>query len=312
MGASVDTVRAVTTSNLHPLAFRCVSGLLGTYSRIAPTGRGGYRLSRFARSLLPSQRRSGEFVTRDGLVLKLDLATYPDCAMAFGLYELETARLIRQTLRPGDHFVDGGANLGYFTLLAAHRVGPTGRVDAFEPEPHNRQRLLDHLERNGLADRVRVHDTALSDAQGEARIHFFRDGHANHGCSSLFAEAGDVSNAEVTLVRTVRMDEALAGTTPRLIKLDLEGAEHLAVHGMTGLLTAEQPPLVIAEYDRHQASFERGFEGSYVETVCAVQPAYRVSIVGEGRSRYTMPAEVLASIKRQCNLLFRPVVGSAP
>ncbi|MGH8579333.1 MAG: hypothetical protein ACREVK_04095 [Gammaproteobacteria bacterium] len=48
----------------------------------------------------------------DTLRLRLDLATYPDCSMADGLYELDTLRSLKRLLRPGDHFVDLGANIG--------------------------------------------------------------------------------------------------------------------------------------------------------------------------------------------------------
>jgi hypothetical protein len=56
-----------------------------------------------------------------GLTLNLDLGTYPDCCMAYGLYELATARWVGRLLGPGDHFVDVGANIGYFTLIEAQR-----------------------------------------------------------------------------------------------------------------------------------------------------------------------------------------------
>ena len=60
--------------------------------------------------------------------LGLDLGTYPDCCMAYGLYELDTARLIKRLLRVGDHFVDAGANIGYFTLLGR---GSSARAGAW-------------------------------------------------------------------------------------------------------------------------------------------------------------------------------------
>ncbi len=132
-------------------AMHLADATLRVYGHIAPTGRGMFRLARLARRLRPRSRWRDTF-TVSGHALDLDLAVYPDCCMAFGVYELDTARWITRLLQPGGHFVDGGANLGYFTLLAAGCVGKAGRVDAFEPVPATRQRLTDHLNRNNLAD----------------------------------------------------------------------------------------------------------------------------------------------------------------
>ena len=275
---------------------------LRLYSRVAPTERGGYRLVRFARRFRRADVWRDTFRTPDGLVLDLDLGTYPDCCMAFGLYELDTARLMRRLLRPGDHFVDGGANIGYFTLLAGQWVGPTGRVDAFEPEPRNHLRLVAHLKRNRPAAAVHVHCVALSKEAGEGVIHFYDDASHNHGCASLFAEPGVASQDSV--VQTARMDEVLAGTAPRLIKLDVEGAEPLVVAGMSRLLQNDPPPIVIAEYNPRQARIA-GFEPrELIDRLLDAQPAYRVYAIG-WRLRPIQPTRHGLARMRQGNLLFR-------
>ena len=148
------------------------------------------------------RERWSERVNANRAWFELNLAEYPDCSMAFGLYELDTARVLKRLLRPGDHFIDGGANIGYFTLLAARLVGPAGRVDAFEPLPENHARLLAHLDLNGLADRVRVHRLALSDRAGEAVIHRLSGPTNNHGSSTLFAPAGASTGAPGLMVMT--------------------------------------------------------------------------------------------------------------
>ncbi len=93
------------------------------YSRIAPTNRGAYALARWARGAIPAEKWRDCFETPAGTPLNLDIGTYPDCNMALGLYETETFSLLAKLLRPGSHFVDCGANLGYFTLHAAMLVG---------------------------------------------------------------------------------------------------------------------------------------------------------------------------------------------
>jgi len=273
---------------------------LRTYGKVAPGGRGAFRLVRHARRFIPRDRWRSTFKTDDGLHLDLDLAVYPDCCMAFGLYELDVARLLRRLLAEGDHFVDGGANLGYFTLLAARLVGPTGRVDAFEPQPQNTARLHAHLERNGLADRVHVHAEALSDAAGTANIHMFRGSDFNHGCASLFGAAEAASTA--TQVPTARMDELLADSSPRLIKLDIEGAEPLAVEGMAGLLGGPSAPRLIVEYNV-QAAGKAGFAPrAWVDRLLAIQPAYKLHAIGR-RLRLIDPDELFTDSVSEANVL---------
>lgn len=284
-----------------PLSAAICESALRLYSHVAPTERGGYRLARFARALRPRGSWASTFRTPDGLVFDLDLATYPDCCMAYGLYELDTARLIKKLLRPGDHFVDGGANIGYFTLLAARCVGPTGRVDAFEPEPHNRARLEKNIERNGLIGRVTVHSVALSDQAGETTIYLPAGGEANHGCASMYHR--DAPVAGQTAVPAARMDRVLAGASPTLIKLDVEGAEPLAVSGMTGLLQGPNPPRVIAEYNPIQSTVAGFAAWEFVERLLAAQPRYRVYQIA-WRLRRLEPIPQALTRLRQCNLLF--------
>lgn len=276
--------------------------MLRHYSRFAPTERGGYRLARLARRTRPREQWTDDFVTPDGFALRLDLATYPDCCMAYGLYELATARLIRRTLKPGDHFVDGGANIGYFTMLAAVCVGEAGRIDAIEPEPGNRRRLMENIERNGLTQRIHVHDVALADAAGGAVIHRFddADNRVNHGCSSMFA--GGQQPLHSTPIQTARLDDILLGYVPRLIKLDIEGSEPWAIAGAVRTLQAPSPPAIIAEYNPESAG-SAGVDASlWIRKALEIQPRYRVHVIGSTLRRID-PASPAMSKLRQTNLL---------
>lgn len=279
-----------------------VESLLRAYARIALTDRGALKLVRAARKRVPREAWTGSFVVPKKLQFDLDLAVFPDCCMAYGLFERQTERVLRKLLRPGDHFVDGGANIGYFTLKAAQLVGERGRVDAFEPQPDNRARLLKNIEVNKLVGRIDVHDVALSDRPGEVMIHFFTSGDGkNHGCSTIVPPEGAQTRA--TAVRTVRMDEHLRGTTPRLVKLDIEGAEPLAVRGMTGLLQSPKPPAVIIEWAGH-APAEFGPRGA-VGLLLEAAPQYQVFVVGARLKRIDPTAEAL-QLLRACNLLLIP------
>ncbi|MBC8106377.1 MAG: FkbM family methyltransferase [Anaerolineae bacterium] len=261
--------------------------VLKLYSRIAPTERGGYRLARAARKTRPRDAWRSTFHTPDGFDIDLDLSDYPDICMAYGLYELDTARLIKRLLKPGDHFVDCGANIGYFTLMAAQCVAASGKVDAFEPQAANFQRLSENLRRNNLLDPVRLHAMALSDREGTVELFRPTENVDNHGTSSMFPDpewqsraAGTDAVATTTQVRTARLDEVLAGSKPKLIKIDVEGAEPLVASGMSGLLSGDSPPKIILEFNPPKAAVA-GFDSTEaVKRLLDVRPDYQIYTVG--------------------------------
>jgi FkbM family methyltransferase len=286
-----------------PWVGRTALGLVGTYSRFAPTERGGYRLARLARSMLPRPAWTGRFRTPHGLRLGLDLGIYPDCCMAVGLYELDTIRAMRRLLRPGDHFVDIGANLGYMTLLGAQMVGEGGRVDAFEADPGNFARLSDHVRSHPtLSARIDLHPIAVSDRAATVAIHHFSGGDVNHGCSSVFRIPG--RDAPTSRVPADRLDAMLQGRRPRLIKIDVEGAEHLVVSGMTGLLTGPEPPAVIAEHNPATAARAGVASDLFVRMLREAQPRYGVWAIGPWMSRLRPSAGAFGRLG-QVNLLLR-------
>lgn len=289
--------------------------LLRAYARFAPTERGGFRLARGARRFVARSRWSGVFETGGGVRLALDLETYPDVAMAAGMYELATVRLLRRLLRPGMHFVDGGANIGFFTCRGARLVGPLGRVDAFEPDPKNRQRLEDNLLRNSIpfvstagspapqgaaGAGVCVRSLALSNRTEQLTFSRPAPGtKRNHGESGRYPR-GDVAT-EPYPVQTVRLDESVE-RVPDLVKLDLEGSELLALRGGTEWLKAQRPPTWIIE---HNPSAERraGYLPGDIWRESLAYRACRCHVIGG--ARLTSPEE-LDDYPRQANLLITP------
>lgn len=123
--------------------------------------------------------------------------------------------------------LDVGANIGIYTVfLAAH----FRRVDAFEPDPSNLERLKENLDLNQSAN-VTVHAVCVGDRIGS--VGFTRPVAHNQGIGSIALDRGDYQVPSTTL------DEFFAGhpILPTLIKMDIEGAEWLACQGMRRLLT---------------------------------------------------------------------------
>jgi FkbM family methyltransferase len=145
-------------------------------------------------------------------------------------------------LRPGDVFVDIGANIGYFSLLGALPVGDSGRVIAIEPTPPTVAKLEINLELNGLKN-VKVHELAVLDRPGTVQIHQPHDD--NIGANTLRPSGHSKRYWDVS---ATTLDDLLRGEPRiRLVKLDLEGAELLALRGFIQHLSSADGPLVLCE-----------------------------------------------------------------
>ena len=153
-------------------------------------------------------------------------------------------------LRPGDTFIDGGANIGLTSLVGAWLVGPRGRVFAFEPNPSAFEPLTWHVQTNGLMQVTPLRD-GLSDSEQELRLQL--PGTDNLGAGTfapLPARYGGVIAGSCT-ARTIRGDDTpnLPTTGNLVIKLDVEGFETRALRGFERTLTTQRP-LVITELNR--------------------------------------------------------------
>jgi FkbM family methyltransferase len=134
---------------------------------------------------------------------------------------------ILQRLRPGDTFFDAGANIGFYTILAAKLVGDKGRVIAVEMMPDTVAILRNHLKLNRLAN-VQVIDRALSDEPGSRVTASVMKG--KYGQASIAGRAVEGSTA--ISVETTTIDEIIKNEKNlSLLKMDLEGSEKLAIIG---------------------------------------------------------------------------------
>jgi FkbM family methyltransferase len=157
--------------------------------------------------------------------------------------------LIGRLLSPGDVFVDGGANVGLFALVAAQRVGSTGKVIAFEPGRAVRLHLLENVVLNGLSQ-VEVIPFALSSEAGEAFFRVFDASGAgfNH-LAPTEGEDGQVETVTLTTLDGVLKPRDRSRLT--LIKLDLEGAEHAALLGASATLTESRADILLEVEPAH-------------------------------------------------------------
>lgn len=188
-------------------------------------------------------------VTLDkGFRMNLDLKDPEQLKVYFyGHYhERYEAALVERLLADGDVFWDIGANVGYFTLVAATALADRGQIVAFEPGKNAYARLTANLALNTYSN-IKTFQVAVSDREGEAVLHVAGD--IADSSASLFPAGGVQAGSEVC--RTVALDHFLAQEglrPPTLIKLDAEGAELAVLQGAQNLI-AQAPPLFLMEME---------------------------------------------------------------
>ena len=171
----------------------------------------------------------------------------PRTILETGAWEPETWLAISEHLRAGYTFIDVGAHIGYFSLKAARVVGPAGRVISVEPNPRTVRELQDNI-RESRAGAITVYPVACSETEGS--LDLFAAPEANTGESSLSrANASQEGNVtEAYKVRARPLDAIIRESNVSradVLKIDVEGAEHLVLKGAHETLARYHPLLII-------------------------------------------------------------------
>ncbi|MFA6523262.1 MAG: FkbM family methyltransferase [Candidatus Peribacteraceae bacterium] len=158
-----------------------------------------------------------------------------------GEYEATTMSLCKKLLQPGMVFVDVGANIGLFTLMAARQVGPAGHVYSFEPGAANCVLLRKNVEQNGYHNVTPV-QKAVTDRSGSAILHQSGFNKADHRTYHVSKGRKQVAIECVSLDEYFPPDARID-----VIKMDIEGAEGAALRGMQRILRSPHPPKLVME-----------------------------------------------------------------
>lgn len=152
--------------------------------------------------------------------------------------------VMRNILRPNDRFIDVGANIGVCSLIGSVAVGAQGIVYAVEALPSTRTLLEENLRLNGLQN-VRILPVALTDHDGE--VVFYGSTNGNLGASSLSNEElnGVPLSVPARTLDSLMAEGTVAGCD--VLKMDIEGAELLALRGMRKLFEERPPRAVMIE-----------------------------------------------------------------
>lgn len=161
-----------------------------------------------------------------------------------GFYEKYETDLFKKIVKNGMVVVDIGANIGYYTLIAAELVGKNGKVFAFEPEPQNYALLVRNIEVNGYKNVVPV-QKAVSDKVGTTRLYLSPDG--NTGWHRIYDSHNGWDSIEI---ETVTLDEFFKDKEGEIdiIKMDVEGAELTILQGMSQILKRNDSLKIFTEF----------------------------------------------------------------
>lgn len=157
----------------------------------------------------------------------------------FGIWEPHMTWWLQGRLRPGDTFIDVGANIGYYSVLASQLVGDGGRVVAIEASPAFHRKLQQQVRINGC-ENIRAVNGAVSDER--RMLTFVLASSANMGANSIVPYDGPAeSSFEIEALPLSEILTAAEIDSARVIKIDVEGAEGPVVRGLAPMLDKLRP-----------------------------------------------------------------------
>lgn len=223
-----------------------------------------------------------------------------------GTYEKAQTALLSSFLHPGDTFIDVGANIGWYILIASRIVGTKGRVIAFEPAPSSFELLRHNANLNHCGNTI-LEPKALSNKGGEFPLYL---GATNKGHNSILKTS---ETRQSVVVEAVTLDEYLGNDEGEiaLIKIDTEGAEGFVLAGMEQTLRNHPRTVIIMEFYPtliRQAGFDpAGLLGRFHHAGYEIQAIDEVTgqPVPVRESQITTLATILEKNKKYVNLIVR-------
>ena len=171
-----------------------------------------------------------------------------------GTYEKPELDFVRRTIKPGQNVIDIGANIGVFTITMCSLVGPTGKVYAFEPHEPEAKLLAKSIVENSFTDRVVLERMAVSHEAGKGNL-VSAVKTINAGGAYLSNNVEQIpAGHETNEIELITLDTYNLKRPVSFIKIDVEGAEPLALRGAKHLLQ-EDRPVILSEL--HPAQLQK-------------------------------------------------------
>jgi FkbM family methyltransferase len=188
------------------------------------------------------------------------LRIYADRARQYvaGTNEIPVQEAFASHIKPGHTFFDIGANVGFFTLVGARLVGPSGKVFAFEPVPQNAEAVRGNVGLNGFTN-VTVIEKAVSRRSGAGEL--ILSSHPG-GATLITGDIAPPDMVGMASVTLVSIDDVVAKgeiPPPDVVKIDVEGAEVEVLEGMTETIRKYRPILIYEIDDADKQAFTQRF-----------------------------------------------------
>ena len=203
------------------------------------------------------------------------------------LYEQEETTLLKKLLKKDMNVINIGANIGYFTLLAARQVGPQGKVFAFEPFPKTVELLQKNIDANGYSN-VEVIPMAVSSKSGIAKLALKSDTAHNF----LTENTSEFQTIDVPITT---IDEYTKNHKTDFIIMDAEGYEPLILDGMAETLAKNPHIQIITEYNPYTLEIAGNTGENFIKKI--ENMGFIISIVGSESMSQNIIKEQLLKIK---------------
>ncbi len=215
----------------------------------------GNLVHRLSHRILPSDEKIWARVERGpGQGLWIELNPRTGQHYLHGDVEPAVQQVLAERLKPGMVFYDLGANIGFFSLLAARLVGATGKVFSFEPDPEIAGRLRRNIARNGFRN-VQVVEAGVWSASGNINFVAADVSSPDRGLGKIVTGEGAPSARPI---RCVALDEFIQSVPPPdAIKCDVEGAEIEVFRGAEKLVATRHPLILCEMHSQENDKFLR-------------------------------------------------------
>lgn len=274
--------------------------LLRKSVRLYPFNRGRYRIMKFAERLLfPCEEETSDLHGKFRFRLDLSKGGLQRSFFYFipEYYEPATQRYLKQNVKPNMVVMDIGAHLGLYTLLLADLVGEGGKVYSFEPAEENFRRLKEHTSINNIYC-VKLFKLALSDREETTSLYINPMDDSGHSLISEQADAcaeGKRVGPSTQAVQTTTLDAIINREgidRLDLIKIDIEGAEHIILKGGEEMLSKKKAPHIICEThtthnlpnkkkdDVREILYSYGYKSYFLDKKYLVELDYKTPVVG--------------------------------
>lgn len=208
-------------------------------------------------------------VCSNGVRIHLDLSDYISTEIAHNNYDVQEVQFIKRIVKTGDTVLDLGAHVGYYTLILASIVGENGKVFSFEPQEHLFSLLQQSIQDNGYQGWIIAENCCVGDVTRKGRL-AQHHGPGDYGCTHLLATPSSLPLYDDLAIEETNILNLADCNFPRaidFIKIDVEGAEYLALKPFEKRLKQDQP-IILSEVNKPLlAHVSSASSAEYIELV---------------------------------------------